>query len=104
MSGVRFESLSNVKLRKTTIEGRECSWGASVDHKDIPISKGCVRAVSFITGWHLRPVKDSPDKTLCTRVIHVDLKGWIPSSLINKTHHHTGISVVAIRNYLKGIK
>eukprot|EP01102_Stenamoeba_stenopodia_P018660 TRINITY_DN6886_c0_g1_i2.p1 TRINITY_DN6886_c0_g1~~TRINITY_DN6886_c0_g1_i2.p1 ORF type:complete len:144 (-),score=26.17 TRINITY_DN6886_c0_g1_i2:213-644(-) len=93
-----------IRCHKEEDDGTCISWGASVNHKDFPTPKDYVRGVIVVSGWHLRPVEGQPNKTLCTRVVQLDPKGWIPSTVVNMYKTKSGQALVAIRNHLNSKK
>lgn len=89
-----------IRATKELEDGTCISYGASVNHKDFPTPTDYVRGCIVISGWHLRPVEGNPNATRCTRVVQLDPKGWIPSSVVNMYKTKSGQALVSIRNYL----
>ena len=49
-----------------------------------PIRKNYIRATAIISGMHIQPIKnEESNKCLLTLIGHSDLKGSIPSSVVN---------------------
>lgn len=66
--------------------GHVWSYGRSLQADDIDTAS-CVRGANLPgSGWHVRPVKDELTGAThcdCTYVVLTDLKGWLPSSIVN---------------------
>lgn len=65
-------------------DGAVWSFGLSVEHADAPVSSDAVRGFNFPgCGWCAQPI---PSSSRCTfsYVISTDLKGWIPSMIVNR--------------------
>lgn len=89
-----------IRATQELSDGTCVSYGASVNHKDFPTPKEHVRGCIVVSGWHLKPVEGNPNATRCTRVVQLDPKGWIPSTVVNMFKNKSGLSMVAIRNHL----
>jgi len=70
-----------VKTYRQLDDRRWSTVSTSINHSDFPKNGDYVRGVSHLSGWLLTAVSDS--ETLAIRVVQVDVKGWIPSSVIN---------------------
>jgi len=81
-------------------DGTCISWGTSVNHPKFPEPKEHVRGVLLVSGWVASPIPGEPDKSFCTRVVRLDTKGYIPIWVLTFFKNKSGLSLVAIRNYL----
>ncbi|XP_032848263.1 steroidogenic acute regulatory protein, mitochondrial-like [Tyto alba] len=50
----------------------------------LPLQEGCIRAESRLSCIVLQPLAGDPSRTHLTWLLSMDLKGWIPTSVINR--------------------
>jgi len=81
-------------------DGTCYSWGTSVNHTGFPEPKEHVRGVLLVSGWVIEPIPGESGKSMCTRLVRLDPKGYIPSWILNLFKNKSGLTLVAIRNYL----
>jgi len=79
------------------------SWGTSINHSRFPEPKDHVRGVLLVSGWIIEPVPGEPGKSVCTRLVRLDPKGYIPSWILNIFKNKSGLILIAIRNYLTSV-
>lgn len=72
----------------------------SVTHEKVPEKKKFVRGETIIFGVLLREISSEPIKTAIHMIAHMDIKGNIPVSLINKVME--GKQEYIISNLTKG--
>eukprot|EP01137_Pigoraptor_chileana_P008819 Opistho-2@56171 len=72
--------------------------GVSVEHPDHPELSGFVRANIVCGGFVIRPVEGEPMKTDLVYVAQVDLRGSIPSAVVNKVTAAQPMVVANVRN------
>ncbi|XP_054238711.1 steroidogenic acute regulatory protein, mitochondrial-like [Indicator indicator] len=54
-------------------------------HRDpLPLPKGCIRAESRLSCIVLQPLAGDPGRTHLTWLLSMDLKGWVPTSVIDR--------------------
>ncbi|KAK1787128.1 hypothetical protein P4O66_017495 [Electrophorus voltai] len=81
-----------VSVRCTGRRGSTCFLaGMSTQHPSMPQQKGFVRAENGPTCIVMRPNADDPTKTKFTWLLSLDLKGWIPKSVINRVLSQTQV-------------
>ncbi|XP_012671313.2 steroidogenic acute regulatory protein, mitochondrial [Clupea harengus] len=79
-----------VSVRCAKRRGSTCFLaGMSTQHPGMPEQKGVVRAENGPTCIVMRPNADDPEKTKFTWLLSIDLKGWIPKSIINRVLSQT---------------
>ncbi|KAL2092240.1 hypothetical protein ACEWY4_012038 [Coilia grayii] len=79
-----------VSVRCAKRRGSTCFLaGMSTQHASMPEQKGVVRAENGPTCIVMRPCGEDPDKTKFTWLLSIDLKGWIPKSIINRVLSQT---------------
>ncbi|NXS61572.1 STAR protein, partial [Brachypteracias leptosomus] len=57
--------------------------GTSTHVELLPLQEGCIRAESRLSCIVLQPLVGNPSHTCFTWLLSMDLKGWIPTSVIN---------------------
>ncbi|XP_006625386.1 steroidogenic acute regulatory protein, mitochondrial [Lepisosteus oculatus] len=81
-----------VSVRCTKRRGSSCFLaGMSTHHPGMPEQKGVVRAENGPTCIVLRPNADDPRKTKFIWLLSVDLKGWLPKTIINQVLSQTQV-------------
>ncbi|KAI4896026.1 hypothetical protein NFI96_011273 [Prochilodus magdalenae] len=81
-----------VSIRCAKRRGSTCFLaGMSTQHPSMPEQKGFVRAENGPTCIVLRPSTDDPNKTTFTWLLSLDLKGWIPKTVINRVLSQTQV-------------
>ncbi|KAG5280907.1 hypothetical protein AALO_G00065330 [Alosa alosa] len=79
-----------VSVRCAKRRGSTCFLaGMSTQHPGMPEQKGVVRAENGPTCIVMRPSAEDPDKTKFTWLLSIDLKGWIPKTIINRVLSQT---------------
>ncbi|KAM9232989.1 steroidogenic acute regulatory protein, mitochondrial-like [Leptosomus discolor] len=58
--------------------------GTATHIEPLPLQEGCIRAESQLSCIILQPLAGDPDCTHFTWLLSMDLKGWIPMSVINR--------------------
>ncbi|KAM9281976.1 steroidogenic acute regulatory protein, mitochondrial-like [Cariama cristata] len=58
--------------------------GTATHLKPLPLQEGCIRAESRLSCIVLQPLAGDPGQTRFTWLLSMDLKGWIPVSVINR--------------------
>ncbi|XP_061229880.1 steroidogenic acute regulatory protein, mitochondrial-like [Neopsephotus bourkii] len=58
--------------------------GTATHIKKLPLQEGCIRAESQLSCIVLQPLAGDPSRTRFTWLLNMDLKGWIPKSVINR--------------------
>lgn len=69
----------------------------SVDHKDCPIYKNVIRAETIISGYYIKTLSVNPPKTFLSIISQNDVKGKIPTYLVNK------VSQTAPKDWVKSL-
>ncbi|XP_024132161.1 steroidogenic acute regulatory protein, mitochondrial [Oryzias melastigma] len=88
-----------VNVRCTRRRGSTCFLaGMSTQHPKMPEQKGIIRAENGPTCIVMKPCSDHPDKTKFTWLLSLDLKGWIPKTIVNKVLSQTQVDFA---NYLR---
>ncbi|MEQ2224695.1 hypothetical protein ILYODFUR_010115 [Ilyodon furcidens] len=81
-----------VSVRCAKRRGSTCFLaGMSTQHPKMPEQKGVVRAENGPTCIVMKPCADDPKKTKFTWLLSLDLKGWIPKTIINKVLSQTQV-------------
>lgn len=81
-----------VSVRCTKRRGSTCFLaGMSTEHPNMPEQRGVVRGENGPTCIVLKPSADDFNKTKFTWLLSIDLKGWIPKTIINKVLSQTQI-------------
>ncbi|XP_043103611.1 steroidogenic acute regulatory protein, mitochondrial [Puntigrus tetrazona] len=81
-----------VSVRCAKRRGSSCFLaGMSTQHPGMPEQKGFVRAENGPTCIVMRPSAEDPDKTKFTWLLSLDLKGWIPKTVINRVLSQTQV-------------
>ncbi|XP_051525142.1 steroidogenic acute regulatory protein, mitochondrial [Myxocyprinus asiaticus] len=81
-----------VSVRCAKRRGSTCFLaGMSTQHPGMPEQKGFVRAENGPTCIVMRPSADDPNKTKFTWLLSLDLKGWIPKTVINHVLSQTQV-------------
>ncbi|XP_041089684.1 steroidogenic acute regulatory protein, mitochondrial [Polyodon spathula] len=79
-----------VSVRCAKRRGSTCFLaGMSTRHPGMPEQKGFVRAENGPTCIVLRPNAEDPTKTKFTWLLSIDLKGWLPKTIINQVLSQT---------------
>ncbi|XP_069771384.1 steroidogenic acute regulatory protein, mitochondrial [Narcine bancroftii] len=74
-----------VSVRYAKRRGSTCFLAGMSTHCDMmPQQDGFIRGENGPTCMVLRPTADDPNKTKFTWLLSIDLKGWLPKSLINQ--------------------
>uniref|UniRef100_A0A8C3PT84 Steroidogenic acute regulatory protein, mitochondrial n=1 Tax=Calidris pygmaea TaxID=425635 RepID=A0A8C3PT84_9CHAR len=58
--------------------------GTATHFEPLPSQEGCIRAESRLSCIVLQPLAGDPSHTRFTWLLSVDLKGWIPASVLNR--------------------
>ena len=64
----------------------------------VPEDKGAIRASVAFGGWKLEPI--GPNKTMCTQIAEIDLKGNIPGWIIKQAFKDQGNSIIKLRKII----
>ncbi|XP_076859351.1 steroidogenic acute regulatory protein, mitochondrial [Brachyhypopomus gauderio] len=81
-----------VSVRSARRRGSTCFLaGMSTNHPSMPQQKGFVRAENGPTCIVMRPSANDPTKTKFTWLLSLDLKGWIPKTVINRVLSQTQV-------------
>ncbi|CAL8347066.1 unnamed protein product [Lota lota] len=81
-----------VSVRCAKRRGSTCFLaGKSTQHPGMPEQKGVVRAENGPTCIVLKPNAANPNQTKFTWLLSIDLKGWIPKTIINRVLSQTQV-------------
>ncbi|POI33961.1 hypothetical protein CIB84_002288 [Bambusicola thoracicus] len=81
-----------VSVRCSRRRGSTCVLaGMSTTHGAMPEQQGFVRAENGPTCMVLRPLAGSPSQTKLTWLLSIDLKGWLPKTIINQVLSQTQV-------------
>ncbi|KAL3062934.1 hypothetical protein OYC64_002681 [Pagothenia borchgrevinki] len=81
-----------VSVRCAKRRGSSCFLaGMSTQHAKMPEQRGVVRAENGPTCIVMKPCAEDPNKTKFTWLLSIDLKGWIPKTIINKVLSQTQV-------------
>nr|XP_020446169.1 steroidogenic acute regulatory protein, mitochondrial [Monopterus albus] len=81
-----------VSVRCNKRRGSTCFLaGMSTKHPKMPEQKGVVRGENGPTCIVIKPCAEDPSKTNFTWLLSIDLKGWIPKTIINKVLSQTQV-------------
>ncbi|XP_061116590.1 steroidogenic acute regulatory protein, mitochondrial [Conger conger] len=81
-----------VSVRCAKRRGSTCFLaGMSTHYAGMPEQKGFVRAENGPTCIVMRPSAEDPSKTKFTWLLSIDLKGWIPKTIINRVLSQTQV-------------
>ncbi|XP_076020834.1 steroidogenic acute regulatory protein, mitochondrial [Genypterus blacodes] len=81
-----------VSVRCAKRRGSTCFLaGMSTQHPEMPTQRGVVRAENGPTCIVMKPCAEDPNKTKFTWLLSIDLKGWIPKTIINKVLSQTQV-------------
>ncbi|KAM9823535.1 steroidogenic acute regulatory protein, mitochondrial [Syngnathus typhle] len=81
-----------VSVRCAKRRGSTCFLaGTSTQHPKMPEQRGVVRAENGPTCIVMKPSSEDPNKTKFTWLLNIDLKGWIPKTIINKVLSQTQV-------------
>ncbi|NWR77685.1 STAR protein, partial [Centropus unirufus] len=75
-----FVSVRHCGRRKTEIY----LVGTATHIEPLPLQEGCIRAESRLSCIVLQPLAGDPARTRFTWLLSMDLKGWIPVSVVNR--------------------
>ncbi|XP_038602162.1 steroidogenic acute regulatory protein, mitochondrial [Tachyglossus aculeatus] len=79
-----------VSIRCAKRRGSTCVLaGMATNYEEMPEQKGYVRAEHGPTCMVLRPLAGNPSQTQLTWLLSIDLKGWLPKSIINQVLSQT---------------
>ncbi|XP_027795161.1 steroidogenic acute regulatory protein, mitochondrial [Marmota flaviventris] len=79
-----------VNVRCAKRRGSTCVLAGIATHfGEMPEQKGIIRAEQGPTCMVLHPLAGSPSKTKLTWLLSIDLKGWLPKSIINQVLSQT---------------
>ncbi|XP_048186249.1 steroidogenic acute regulatory protein, mitochondrial [Perognathus longimembris pacificus] len=79
-----------VSVRCAKRRGSTCVLaGMATQFGEMPEQKGVIRAEQGPTCMVLRPLAGSPSKTKLTWLLSIDLKGWLPKTIINQVLSQT---------------
>ncbi|KAM6149694.1 steroidogenic acute regulatory protein, mitochondrial [Erethizon dorsatum] len=79
-----------VSVRCAKRRGSTCVLAGMATHfQDMPEQKGVIRAEQRPTCMVLHPLAGSPAKTKLTWLLSIDLKGWLPKTIINQVLSQT---------------
>jgi len=100
-----------LEARKHLDNGGKLIACLSVNRPDeCPEVDGVVRGHIFHSGWVLKPITPTPEEAKesncdqwshATFLAQVDLKGWIPTWVVNQLTKEIGMGVQNIRDYFK---
>uniref|UniRef100_A0A8C3NQ42 Steroidogenic acute regulatory protein, mitochondrial n=1 Tax=Geospiza parvula TaxID=87175 RepID=A0A8C3NQ42_GEOPR len=81
-----------VSVRCSRRRGSTCVLaGMSTTYGAMPEQEGFIRAENGPTCMVLRPLPGSPSQTRLTWLLSIDLKGWLPKSIINQVLSQTQV-------------
>ncbi|XP_028337599.1 steroidogenic acute regulatory protein, mitochondrial isoform X2 [Physeter macrocephalus] len=81
-----------VSVRCTKRRGSVCVLaGMATHYGEMPQQKGVIRAEHGPTCMVLHPLAGSPSKTKLTWLLNIDLKGWLPKTIINQVLSQTQV-------------
>ncbi|XP_077457520.1 steroidogenic acute regulatory protein, mitochondrial [Stigmatopora argus] len=81
-----------VSVRCAKRRGSACFLaGTSTRHPEMPEQRGVVRGENGPTCIVMKPSSQDPNKTKFTWLLNIDLKGWIPKTIINKVLSQTQV-------------
>nr|CAA76717.1 steroidogenic acute regulatory protein [Bos taurus] len=81
-----------VSVRCTKRRGSMCVLaGMATLYEEMPQQKGVIRAEHGPTCMVLRPLAGSPSRTKLTWLLSIDLKGWLPKTIINQVLSQTQV-------------
>ncbi|XP_037537079.1 steroidogenic acute regulatory protein, mitochondrial [Nematolebias whitei] len=81
-----------VSVRCAKRRGSTCFLaGMSTKHAQMPEQKGLIRAENGPTCIVMKPCAEDPNKTKFTWLLSIDLKGWIPKTIINRMLSQTQV-------------
>ncbi|KAG7490282.1 Steroidogenic acute regulatory, mitochondrial [Solea senegalensis] len=81
-----------VSVRCAKRRGSTCFLaGMSTKHPNMPEQRGVVRAENGPTCIVMKPCAEDPNKTKFTWLLSLDLKGWIPKTIVNKVLSQTQV-------------
>ncbi|XP_057688024.1 steroidogenic acute regulatory protein, mitochondrial [Corythoichthys intestinalis] len=81
-----------VSVRCAKRRGSTCFLaGTSTQHPEMPEQRGVVRGENGPTCIVMKPSSEDPNKTKFTWLLNIDLKGWIPKTIINKVLSQTQV-------------
>lgn len=81
-----------VSVRCTKRRGSTCVLAGMATHfGEMPEQSGVIRAEHGPTCMVLHPLAGSPSKTKLTWLLSIDLKGWLPKTIINQVLSQTQI-------------
>nr|XP_004671565.1 steroidogenic acute regulatory protein, mitochondrial [Jaculus jaculus] len=79
-----------VSVRCAKRRGSTCVLAGMATHfEEMPEQKGVIRAEHGPTCMVLHPLPGSPSKTKLTWLLSIDLKGWLPKTVINQVLSQT---------------
>lgn len=79
-----------VNVRYAKRRGSNCVMAGVATHfGEMPEQKGIIRAEQGPTCMVLHPLPGSPEKTKLTWLLSIDLKGWLPKTIINQVLSQT---------------
>ncbi|XP_067996584.1 steroidogenic acute regulatory protein, mitochondrial-like [Melanerpes formicivorus] len=58
--------------------------GTATHPEPLPLQEGCIRAESRLSCIVLQPLAGDPGRTHLTWLLSMDLKGWVPASVVNR--------------------
>eukprot|EP00164_Ancoracysta_twista_P012608 GFYU01019844.1.p1 GENE.GFYU01019844.1~~GFYU01019844.1.p1 ORF type:complete len:195 (-),score=21.19 GFYU01019844.1:51-635(-) len=74
--------------------------GRSCEHPDCPERKGYVRADLQHSGWILEPADDKNTSTKATYIVQIDLKGTIPTRIMNQASTKQPLCIYELRKMM----
>ncbi|KAM3838338.1 steroidogenic acute regulatory protein, mitochondrial-like, partial [Diretmus argenteus] len=81
-----------VSVRCAKRRGSTCFLaGMSTQHPNMPEQRGVIRAENGPTCIIMKPSAGDPNRTKFTWLLSIDLKGWIPKTIINKVLSQTQV-------------
>ncbi|XP_071338529.1 steroidogenic acute regulatory protein, mitochondrial [Trachinotus anak] len=81
-----------VSVRCAKRRGSTCFLaGMSTQHPKMPVQRGVIRAENGPTCIVMKPCAEDPNKTKFTWLLSIDLKGWIPKTIIHKVLSETQV-------------
>ncbi|XP_039378728.1 steroidogenic acute regulatory protein, mitochondrial [Mauremys reevesii] len=81
-----------VSVRCSRRRGSTCVLaGMATSYGAMPEQKGFIRAENGPTCMVLRPLAENPSQTKLTWLLSIDLKGWLPKTIINQVLSQTQV-------------
>jgi len=81
-------------------DGKYLAYSTSINYPGIQQDSSIVRGVIFVSAWIVEPVAGDANSCKVTRIIHVDVKGMIPTFIINANKANPGKVLLAVEKVL----